>query len=130
MVRYRLHPKSSKGLLLLVFLFVTLFQLPICSAAGAPKFEVPTNVRASDVLPPELISGSNYQGGGFSGDVDTLILQDGSNNFANIEDFEQISAFLVDGGGQHSIARNHHLADCQLAHLQGIAEQAALLFIQ
>jgi hypothetical protein len=55
------HSKWSKTFLLFAFLLVTLFQLPIPSDAAAPKFEVPSNVRASDILPPELISGANYR---------------------------------------------------------------------
>jgi hypothetical protein len=61
MVSSCLHHKWSKSILLLVFLLVTLFQIPICSDAGTPKFEVPANVRASDILPPDLISGANYR---------------------------------------------------------------------
>jgi|GEM_PF-3324798 len=44
-----------------------------------------------------LASGSDYQGGGFSGDFDQLILQDGTTNFANIEDFEEVTANTTSG---------------------------------
>jgi hypothetical protein len=56
-----LRYKWSKGFLLIAFLLVTSLQLPIPSSAETPRFEVPTNVSASEILPAELISGPNFR---------------------------------------------------------------------
>ena len=53
--------KWCKHFLMLCFLVSALFQLAIPPAIGAPKFEVPTNAKAADILPPQLLSGPHYR---------------------------------------------------------------------
>jgi hypothetical protein len=48
--------------LFLVALFVaSFFCFPIPSESASPKFESPANQRASDILPPQLLSGPNFR---------------------------------------------------------------------
>lgn len=54
-------PKWFKVFLLLSFLSAVLVQTPVYSAAPAPQFEKPVNLKASDVLPPKLISGPHHR---------------------------------------------------------------------
>jgi hypothetical protein len=61
MLTYCPHSKWTKAFLVLSLLLAALCQFPVPSAIGAAKFEVPTNEKASDILPPQLISGSNYR---------------------------------------------------------------------
>lgn len=53
--------RCFKGFLLISFLVSALFQFPISSAGGAPRFEAPANQKASDILPAQLISGPHYR---------------------------------------------------------------------
>lgn len=61
MFRFFSALKWSKCFLPMFFLMMVLFQAPALSAAAVPQFETPTNRKASDVLPPQLISGPHYR---------------------------------------------------------------------
>lgn len=56
-----LQKKWFKGFLLISFMVTAPFQFPPSSAMGAPRFEAPVNQKASDILPPQLISGPHYR---------------------------------------------------------------------
>jgi hypothetical protein len=51
----------SKRFLLVCALALAPLQFPAHAAAPAPKFEVPSNLRASSILPPQLVSGPHYR---------------------------------------------------------------------
>jgi hypothetical protein len=53
--------KRFKGLLLLSFFVASVFCLPIIAESAAPRFESPVSQRASDILPPQLLSGANFR---------------------------------------------------------------------
>jgi hypothetical protein len=53
--------KWFKCVLLFGAFSLALFQPPIPSAVGAPNFEIPTNEKAWDILPPQLVSGPHYR---------------------------------------------------------------------
>ncbi|NTV44063.1 MAG: hypothetical protein HGA63_12260, partial [Syntrophobacteraceae bacterium] len=61
MINRCLRKSWFKGFMLLSFLVTVLFQFPIPSASGAPRFEAPTNQKASDILPPQLLSGPHFK---------------------------------------------------------------------
>ncbi|HOV85653.1 MAG TPA: hypothetical protein PLM79_04775 [Syntrophobacteraceae bacterium] len=50
-----------RGLLLLSFLPAALLPSPGFCAAPAPRFEVPINQKASDILPPQFLSGPHFR---------------------------------------------------------------------
>ena len=55
------NPKWSTCFLLLSLLVTALCQTSASFAAAAPQFEQPANRKASDVLPPQLLSGPHYR---------------------------------------------------------------------
>lgn len=64
MLASRLHAQWSKSVFLAAVFAVALFPLPALSAprtTDAVQFDVPGNRSASDILPPELISGPHFR---------------------------------------------------------------------